>query len=104
MHARAAVADLVEHHRSAVRGFEEPLLIADGAGEAPSHVPEQLGFEERVWNAGAVDGTERLGPPRALPMEHPGRQVFPDTTLPGNQDFALDLAATAISRRRLAIA
>ena len=42
-----------------VRQLELARLVAIRAGEAALHVAEELGFEQRLGNAGAVDGHER---------------------------------------------
>ena len=59
LHVRAAVADLVEHHGSAMRAFEDTPVITDGTGETSPDVAEQFGFEEGVGNTGAADRTKR---------------------------------------------
>src|SRR5690606_7032352 len=53
-------ADLVEEDRSAVGQGEAPLLVADGAREGAAHVAEQLRFDQRLGQGGAVDADERL--------------------------------------------
>ena len=72
-------------------GFEDTPVIADGAREASSQVTEQLGFEEGVWNTGAVDRTERPRPAPASLVEPAGHHVFSDTAFTGNQDFCARL-------------
>ena len=58
LHAQAHLADFVHEDRAAVGRFEPAALVAIGVGEAALHVPEQLGFEQRVGKAGAVDRDE----------------------------------------------
>ena len=60
LHAHRHLADLVEKHRALVGVFELAGLVAVGAGEAALDVAEQLGFEQRLGDAGAVDGHKRL--------------------------------------------
>src|SRR5204863_8632181 len=52
-------ADLVEEERPAVRGLKETRLRLACVGECASLVAEQLGFEQRLGDGGAVDGNER---------------------------------------------
>src|SRR2546425_16000 len=66
------LADLVEEDRSPVRLFEEPLSVADGAGEAAPDVTEHLALEQLSRDRGHVDRhegalgarTEAVGGPR----------------------------------------
>src|SRR5262249_37434515 len=60
------LADLVEEHGAFVRHLELARLVAIGAGEAASDVPEELGLEERLGEAGAVHGDEVHRRPRAV--------------------------------------
>ena len=55
LHARAHLADFVEEDGAVRRHFEQARLVAVGAREAAAHVAEQLGFEQRVRQSGAVD-------------------------------------------------
>ena len=48
LHPEAHLAGFVEERHPPVGGFEQPDLVAYRAGEAASHVAEQLGFEEGV--------------------------------------------------------
>jgi hypothetical protein len=47
------LADFIEEQRAAVGQFQFALLVAVGAGEAALDVPEQLGFEQGLRQAGA---------------------------------------------------
>ena len=60
LHPHRHLADLVEKHRALVGVFELAGLVAVGAGEAALDVAEQLGLEQRLGHAGAVDGHKRL--------------------------------------------
>jgi hypothetical protein len=55
--------------RKSVRLLEEPLLLAVGAGERPLLVAEELRFEQRLGDRGAVLGDERLLAPPAEPVD-----------------------------------
>ena len=58
LHPQRHLADLVEEDRAVVGHLELAGLVAIGAGEAALHVAEQLGLEQRLGNAGAVDRHE----------------------------------------------
>ena len=51
--------DFVEHQGAAVGCSYPARASADGAGEGPLLMTEELALEERVGNGGAVDGGER---------------------------------------------
>ena len=59
LHPHAHLADFVEEHRAVRRHFEQARLVAIRAGEAAADVAEQLRFEQRVGQPGAIDGDER---------------------------------------------
>jgi hypothetical protein len=75
LHACAAVADFVEHHGSAPRGFKDPMMVANGAAEAASDVPEQLRLEERIGDTQAVDRPNRAQSPGAPLVKDIGSQL-----------------------------
>jgi hypothetical protein len=55
---RGKQADLVEKQRPAVRGLEKTGLRLTRVGERAALVAEDLGFEQRLGNRGAVHGDE----------------------------------------------
>src|SRR5947208_3545723 len=57
---RHHLADLVEEHRAAVRGFEQTALLTIRAGKRPPLVTEQLTLEQRFRQRGARDVHEWL--------------------------------------------
>ena len=61
LHRRRHVADLVEEERAAVGQLEPARALADGAGERPFLVAEQLALQQGLRQGGAVDGDERAG-------------------------------------------
>jgi hypothetical protein len=61
LHAQRHLADFVEEDRAVVGHLELAGFVPVGAREAALHMAEQLRFEQRFRNAGAVDGHERLG-------------------------------------------
>jgi hypothetical protein len=54
------VPTFVEEERPLVRLLEASLARADGAGERAAHVPEELGFEQRLGIALQLMATKRL--------------------------------------------
>src|SRR5262249_36790031 len=85
LHPQRHFADLVEKDAPAVRHLELALLVAVGPGEAALDVPEQLGFEQRLRQAGAVDRDERTLRPRASLVDRVRDQLFADAALSGDQ-------------------
>jgi hypothetical protein len=69
LHVGRHVADLVEEKRAAVRIFEAPALLADGAGERAFFMAEQLGFEKVAGNGTAIDRDIGLGCAVAFKMD-----------------------------------
>ena len=55
LHARRHLAKLIEEDRAVMGQFELSGLVAERPGEAAFDMAEQLGFEERFGEAGAVD-------------------------------------------------
>src|SRR4029453_12177219 len=58
------VTDLVEEKGAFVRLREETRARRPGAGEGAAGVAEELALEKRLGHRRAVDGDERLAPPR----------------------------------------
>ena len=56
---RAGGGQLVQEERAAIGGFEESRAFPGGAGKGAARVSEELGFQQRVGEAGAVDAEER---------------------------------------------
>ena len=52
--------DFIEKRRAVVRHFELARLVAIGAGEAALDVAEQLGFQQGLGKARAIDGREDI--------------------------------------------
>ena len=71
----------------------------------PLHVAEELRFEQRFGQAGAVDRHERPLGARALRVDGRGDQLLADAALAGDQHLgvgardALDLLAQLVHRR-----
>ncbi len=88
LHAQRHLADFVEEDGAVVGHLELAGLVAVGAGEAALDVPEQLRLEERLRDAGAVDGHERLSA-NARVVDRPGDDLLAGATLPGNEHFGI---------------
>ena len=82
---RAHRPDFVEEQRAAVRLLEPALPVGDGARERAAHVPEELGFEQRLGNGAAVDRDEPLTAPRAAVVNRARGQLLADAGLAGDR-------------------
>src|SRR5579864_7105586 len=89
LHARAHLADFVEEDRAVRRHLEEPRLVPVGAREAPAHVPEEFGFEQRIRQPGAIQRDERRIRTRAALMDEPGRDFLAHAGFARDQDLRI---------------
>ena len=89
LHARAHLADFVEEDGAVRRHLEQARLVAIRAGEAAADVAEQLGFEERVGQARAVERDERCRRARAALVNQPRDDFLADAGLAGDQDLGV---------------
>ena len=89
LHPQRHLADFVEENRPFVGELELARLVAIGAGEAALDVAEQLRFEQRLGQAGAVDGDERPCAARALCVDGIGHDLLADAAFAGNQHFGI---------------
>ena len=64
-------------------------LVAVGAGEAALDVAEQLRFEQRLGQAGAVHRDERLVHARLTVVDGAGDEFLADAALAGDQDLGV---------------
>ena len=83
--AGAHVADLVQEQGAAVALLELADAAPLGAGEGPLLVAEQLAFQQRLGDGGAVDGQERLVGPAAVVVQGPGHQFLAGAALAQDQ-------------------
>src|SRR6185437_2465161 len=79
-------ADFVDHQRTAVGEFEETLLGAHGARKRSLLVPEQLAFQKRLGQRGAVDDDQRLIDPATCAVQRPSNQFLAGTAFALDQD------------------
>ena len=89
LHLQAHLADFVEEQRSAMRRLEPADLVAIGAGETATSVPEQLGFEQAVGDCRAVDGDERAGRARGVGVDVARDDVLADAAFAGDEDLGV---------------
>ena len=69
------VADFVQKERAA-RGLFKTARAGLHAGSHPGFYAEQLAFEQRGGNGGAVDGYESFAGPGAYVVDVPGQNAF----------------------------
>ena len=79
-----------------------PLLQdAQQPGERPPFMSEQLAFDERLGNGGAIDGLERPLPTRAVEVNGPGHQLLAGAALAANEDRDVPLCGLLHQRVHL---
>ena len=87
LHAQAHLAELVEEQRAVVGLADQARLVPIRAGEAAAHVAKQLGLEQRLGNAAAVDGDEGAADARALRVNQLRDHFLAHTGLAEDQHF-----------------
>jgi hypothetical protein len=70
------LADLIEKKRACRRFGEPPVAPPDRAREGATLVTEELGFENRFRDRGAVDGDERAARARTMVVDVTGKELF----------------------------
>src|SRR5262249_17766184 len=88
-----------EEDRAGIRNFELARLVAIRAREGPLDVPEQLRFEERFGEAGAVDRDEHPVRARAAGVNGAGDQLLTNTAFASDEDLRVPAGHTADSLR-----
>jgi hypothetical protein len=66
----------VQKQGALVGQFEDAALLRAGVGKGALFVAEELAFQQRIGNGGAVDGNERFGLASAFVVQRLGDQVF----------------------------
>ena len=89
LHPQRHLADLVEEQRALVGLLEEARLVAIGVGEAAFDVAEELRLEQRIGQAGAVQGAERLRTARAAVVDQLRGDFLADTAFAGDEDLGV---------------
>ena len=89
LHPKGHLANLIQEHRAHVGRFELAGLVTVGAGEAAPDVAEELRFEQRFWQAGAIDGREHHRRAGAAAVDSPRDDLLADAALAGDQHFRI---------------
>ena len=89
LHAQAHFADFVHENRAAVGRFQPAALVAIGAREAAPDVSEQLGLEQGIGHAGAVDADQRRVTPRAALVNDARDDFLADAAFAGDQHLGI---------------
>ena len=69
--------------------LQQPAPIAVRTSEASSHVAEELGLEQRIRYADAVDGDKRHVTSGAAPVDQLRGEVFAYATLPRQENLGV---------------
>ena len=85
LHRERQLADLVEEDGAAVGQLEEAGCRFGGAGVGPLDVAEELAFEERLDDGGAVDDHEGLLAAWARAIERAGHELLAAAGLAGDE-------------------
>jgi hypothetical protein len=85
LQGRRQLANLIEKHSAAIGYFEPPFLLTERSGECSLLVPEQLAFQQRLCQRGAINCHERLIGAFAVLMQGAGGQFFPGAALAGDE-------------------
>ncbi len=68
---------------------DQARLVTVGAGEAAADVAEELGLEQRLGDAAAVDGDEGAADARALRVDQLRDDFLADSGLAQDEDLGL---------------
>ena len=80
------LTDFIEKHGPALGNFELALLLDNGSGEGALLVAEELAFEQRLGQRGAIDRHARLVGACAVAMNGARHQLFARSALAEDQD------------------
>ena len=86
LHRRRHLANFVQKQRPVAGDLEQAGLVPHGTGERPTHMTEELGFQQRFGQRGAVDRHERPSGTRALIVDHPHDELLAGAALAVDQD------------------
>src|SRR5260370_1907695 len=86
LQGQGKLADFVEENAAAFGDFQQPLLLTDGAGKRPFLVSEQLAFEKRFRERGAIQRHERLIFARAIFVNSTRGKLFSCATFAVDQN------------------
>jgi hypothetical protein len=85
LHGEGKLADLVQEEGAAGGELEAAALESVRAGEGAALVPEELGFDERLGQGGAVEGDEWTVGTRAGVVDGAGQHLLPGAGLAAEQ-------------------
>src|ERR1051326_946090 len=83
---RTDFTDLIEKKSAAIGQFKATLLANAGARESPFLVPEQLRFEQRIWQSGTANLDEGTVTPGRRGMDGLSDNFFASTALSSNEN------------------
>src|SRR5260370_38091972 len=86
LQSQRKLADFVEEDASAFGDFQQPFLLTDGAGECSLLVPEQLTFQKRFRQRGAIQGQKGLILAGAILMNGASSKLLARATFDVNED------------------
>ena len=89
LHPRAGLADFVHEDGAAMGLLERAEPVPVGTGETAADMAEELGFEQRFGQRGAVDGDERRTAAGARGVNEPGDDLFAGTALAGDENLGV---------------
>ncbi len=89
MQVHGHVADFIEEQRSTLGRLQQALLAVLRAGEGALDMPEQLGFDQRGHQRGAIHRSKRALFAGSRKMHAPGHQFLAGAALPQNQNRIL---------------
>jgi len=87
LHAKCHLAHFVQEDRSHVGRLELARLVAVRACEAALHVTKQFGFEQRLRQAGAVNGREDVTGAGAARVNRAGHDLLADSAFARDQNL-----------------
>jgi ABC-type oligopeptide transport system ATPase subunit len=87
--APAHLADFLQEQRSVRRHFQQTGLVAVGADEAAPEMSEQLGFEQHVRQAGALERHNRGRRARAPFVNQPRNCPLAGASLTGQENMCI---------------
>ena len=86
LEGRAEVSDLVEKEGPPGSLLDQAGLVANGSGERPPGVAEELALEKMVGDGPPVDGHEGGQFARPPEVDRPGDELLSRPALPGDED------------------
>src|SRR5215213_5539974 len=79
--------DLIQQECASFRDFDQASLIALRARKRAFLIAEQLGFNELLWDRGAIDADERASSAMALRVNRCSNQLFARAAVADQRTF-----------------